>query len=130
MSMTDNIADLLTRIRNAQSCKLLNVGAPLSKLKCGILDVLKKEGYISAYLVNQEKRLIEVELKYSRFGEPAISQIHRVSKPGKRIYSSISNLLGYFNNMGIHILSTPKGIMSDRDARKLNVGGEVICKVF
>lgn len=130
MSMSDNIADLLTRIRNAQSCKLLKVQAPLSKLKCGVLDVLKREGYIVGYSVDKETRSLEVELKYSRLGESAISQIHKVSKPGKRIYSSITDLPGYFNNMGIHILSTPKGVMSDRDARKLNVGGEVICKVF
>lgn len=130
MSMSDNIADLLTRIRNAQSCKLLKVQAPLSKLKCGVLDVLKSEGYIVGYSVDKEARSIEIELKYSRLGQAAINQIHKVSKPGKRMYSSISDLPGYFNNMGIHILSTSKGVMSDRDARKLNVGGEVICKVF
>jgi len=121
---------LLTRIRNAQGCKLLKIQAPLSKLKCGVLDVLKSEGYIVGYSVDKEARSIEVELKYSRLGQAAINQIHKVSKPGKRMYSSISDLPGYFNNMGIHILSTSKGVMSDRDARKLNVGGEVICKVF
>ena len=77
-----------------------------------------------------KKRVIDISLKYSRVGEPAISEIHRVSKPGKRIYSSINDLPGYFNNMGIHILSTSHGVMSDRQAKKVNVGGEVICKVF
>ena len=103
---------------------------PASKLKCAVLDVLKGEGYIAGYTFNTEDREISVELKYSRIGKPAICEIHKVSKPGKRIYSPISNLKGYFNNMGIHILSTSKGVMSDRDAKKHNVGGEVICKVF
>jgi small subunit ribosomal protein S8 len=130
MSMSDNIADMLTRIRNGQKSKLLNVAMPASKLKCAVLDVLKGEGYIAGYTFNTEDREISVELKYSRIGKAAICEIHKVSKPGKRIYSPISNLKGYFNNMGIHILSTSKGVMSDRDAKKHNVGGEVICKVF
>ena len=130
MSMSDNIADMLTRIRNGQKSKLLNVAMPASKLKCAVLDVLKGEGYIAGYTFSTEDREISVELKYSRIGKPAICEIHKVSKPGKRIYSPISNLKGYFNNMGIHILSTSKGVMSDRDAKKHNVGGEVICKVF
>ena len=130
MSMTDNIADMLTRIRNGQKSKLLNVVLPASNLKCAVLEVLKTEGYIDGYVVDSEVKEINVELKYSRAGRPAISEIHKVSKPGKRIYSPISNLKGYFNNMGIHILSTSKGVMSDRDAKKHNVGGEVICKVF
>lgn len=130
MSMTDNIADMLTRIRNGQKSKLLSVGMPASKLKCAVLDVLKGEGYIAGYTLNVEDKEISVELKYSRIGNPAICEIHKVSKPGKRMYSPISKLKGYFNNMGIHILSTSKGVMSDRDAKKHNVGGEVICKVF
>jgi len=130
MSMSDNIADMLTRIRNGQKSKLLNVALPLSNLKCAVLDVLKSEGFIVGYTKDIEKRAINISLKYSRVGEPAISEVHKVSKPGKRIYSSIEDLPGYFNNMGIHILSTSHGVMSDRQAKKQNVGGEVICKVF
>jgi len=128
--MSDNIADMLTRIRNGQKSRLLNVGLPMSKLKCAVLDVLKNEGFIAGYTTNTEEKTIDVALKYSRVGQPAICEIHRVSKPGKRMYSSIGELPGYFNNMGIHILSTSHGVMSDREAKKLNVGGEVICKVF
>lgn len=130
MSMSDNIADMLTRIRNGQKSKLLNVALPISRLKCAILDVLKNEGYIVDYTKNEKEGIIDISLKYSRTGSPAICEIHRVSKPGKRMYSSIGDLPGYFNNMGIHILSTSHGVMSDREAKKLNVGGEVICKVF
>ena len=130
MSMSDNIADMLTRIRNGQKSKLLNVALPMSNLKCAVLDVLKSEGFIVGYTKDIEKRSINISLKYSRVGEPAISEVHKVSKPGKRIYSSIEDLPGYFNNMGIHILSTSHGVMSDRQAKKENVGGEVICKVF
>jgi small subunit ribosomal protein S8 len=128
--MSDNIADMLTRIRNGQKSRLLNVGLPMSKLKCAVLDVLKNEGYIADYTANTEEKTIDIALKYSRVGQPAICEINRVSKPGKRMYSSIGELPGYFNNMGIHILSTSHGVMSDREAKKLNVGGEVICKVF
>jgi small subunit ribosomal protein S8 len=128
--MSDNIADMLTRIRNGQKSKLLNVALPMSNLKCAVLDVLKSEGFIVGYTKDIEKRAINISLKYSRVGEPAISEVHKVSKPGKRIYSSIEDLPGYFNNMGIHILSTSHGVMSDRQAKKENVGGEVICKVF
>lgn len=130
MSMSDNIADMLTRIRNGQKSKLLNVGLPASKLKCAVLDVLKREGYVAGYTTNAEEKTINISLKYSRVGAPAISEIHRVSKPGKRMYSSIAELPSYFNNMGIHILSTSHGVMSDREAKKLKVGGEVICKIF
>ena len=96
MSMSDNIADMLTRIRNGQKSKLLNVVLPLSSLKCTVLDVLKSEGYIVDYIKDEEKRIIDISLKYSRLGESAISEIHRVSKPGKRVYSSIKDLPGYF----------------------------------
>ena len=128
--VNDTIADMLTRIRNGQKSRLLNVGLPMSKLKCAVLDVLKNEGFIAGYTTNTEEKTIDIALKYSRVGQPAICEIHRVSKPGKRMYSSIGELPGYFNNMGIHILSTSHGVMSDREAKKLNVGGEVICKVF
>ena len=130
MSMSDNSADMLTRIRNGQKSKLLNVALPMSNLKCTVLDVLKSGGFIVGYTKDVEKRVIDISWKYSRVGEQAISEIHRVSKPGKRIYSSINDLPGYFDNMGIHILSTSHGVMSDRQAKKVNVGGEVICKVL
>lgn len=132
MSMTDNIADMLTRIRNGYSSKLMSVSVPCSKLKCSILNVLQKEGYISEYRVSTEKNIshIEVDLKYSVNGKAALCEIHRVSKPGKRMYSSIDKLKGYYNNMGIYILSTSKGIISDREAHAQKIGGEVICKVF
>ena len=130
MTMSDNIADMLTRIRNGQKSRLLTVGLPTSKLKCSVLDVLAKEGYIAGYTKDDAEGTIDISLKYSRLGDPAISEIHRVSKPGKRMYSAIADLPGYYNNMGIHILSTPSGVMSDREAKKLNVGGEVICYVY
>jgi len=130
MSMTDSVADMLTRIRNGQKSKFLSVGIPASNLKCAILDVLKTEGYIGEYVVDSDRSTITVDLKYSRLGKPAICEIHKVSKPGKRVYSPIANLKGYFNNMGIHILSTSRGVMSDREAKRLHVGGEIICKVF
>lgn len=132
MSMTDNVADMLTRVRNGQKSKLMSVAIPHSRMKCAILDVLKEEGYVGEYKVTYEgnKGTIEVDLKYSATGKPVISEIQRVSKPGKRIYSAIDQLRGFCNNMGIYILSTSKGIISDRTAYNLKVGGEVICKVF
>ena len=132
MSMTDSIADMLTRIRNAQRNKLISLTLPNSKIKCAILKVLQDEGYIKEYRVVAEgnKSFIEVDLKYSSIGKPAICEIHRVSKPGKRIYSSIDKLKGYYNNMGIHIISTSKGVVSDREAYNYKIGGEIICRVF
>lgn len=133
MSMTDNIADMLTRIRNAQKSRMISMSVPHSKMKCAILDVLKEEGYIKSYIVSNVApniNEIEVALKYSVQGKPVIQEIKRVSKPGKRAYSSSSAMKGYYNGMGIYILSTPKGVLSDREARRLGVGGEVICKVF
>lgn len=132
MSMTDNVADMLTRIRNAYKSKLINVSFPSSKIKTSILDVLQKEGYIKDYVTAQKNNIsyTEVALKYSVNGDASICEIHRVSKPGKRVYSPIKDLKGYYNNMGIYILSTPYGVMSDREAHIKNVGGEVICKVF
>lgn len=133
MSMTDTIADMLTRIRNGHMTRLMFVSVPFSRTKCDILNVLKAEGYITGYDTKDVKpgiKEINVALKYSREGMPAIKEIKRVSKPGKRTYTSISDLRGYFNGMGTYILSTSKGVLSDRDARSHNVGGEVICKVF
>jgi len=132
MSMTDNIADMLTRIRNGQKSKLLTISLPHSKMKCSVLEVLKTEGYIKEFRSIFEGRIgqIEVDLKYSSNGKPVICEIQRVSKPGKRMYSSIGGLKGYYNNMGIYILSTSKGVISDREAHHYGVGGEIICKVF
>ncbi len=133
MSMTDNIADMLTRIRNAQKSKLVGMFVPHSKMKCSILEVLQEEGYISSYSVtgaSEAIKNIEVKLKYSAQGRPAIQEIKRVSKPGKRMYTSVGSMQGHYSGMGIYILSTPKGVVSDREARRLGVGGEIICKVF
>lgn len=132
MSMTDNVADMLTRIRNAYKSKLISVSFPSSKTKTSILDVLQKEGYIKSYTDIKKDNInyTEVILKYSVRGEASICEIHKVSKPGKRVYSAIKDLKGYYNNMGIYILSTPSGVMSDREAHIKNVGGEIICKVF
>lgn len=133
MSMTDTIGDMLTRIRNGQKSKLISVPVPYSKVKSEILKVLEAEGYIKGYKISDDKTgfaSIEVELKYSITGKPAICEIKRMSKPGKRMYSPIKTLRGCYNNMGIHIVSTSKGMISDRDAHRLKVGGELICKVF
>ena len=132
MAMTDTVADMLTRIRNGQKSKLINIVLPHSKLKCAILEVLKEEGYITQYnvITNNNISQIEVELKYSHKGNPAICDIQKVSKSSKRIYSPIRELKGYYNNMGIYILSTSQGVLSDRKAHQLGVGGEIICKVF
>jgi len=132
MSMTDNIADMLTRIRNAQKSKMVSMSVPHSKMKCSILDVLREEGYISSYSVadmGRNIKSIEVDLKYSARGNPAIQEIKRVSKPGKRTYTH-AGMQGHYNGMGIYILSTSKGVLSDRAAHALGIGGEVICKVF
>ena len=133
MSMTDPLADMLTRIRNGQKTKLLFVPVPHSAAKCDVLEVLQKEGYISGYSVKDVRdgiKEIEVKLKYASNGDPTIKEITRVSKPGKRAYTAIRDLQGYYNGMGIYILSTSHGIISDRAARLQGVGGEIICKVF
>ena len=131
--MTDTIADMLTRIRNAQQRRLVSVAIPYSNFKSKILDVMQAEGYIGAYEKKDLKNNIanlEVSLKYSNGGVPVIQEIHRVSKCGCRVYSNIDDLPGFYNNLGTIILSTSKGVMSDRQARQEGVGGEVICKMF
>jgi small subunit ribosomal protein S8 len=131
MSMTDPIADMLTRIRNAQSNRFATVDVYGSKFAKSILEVLKKEGYIKAYtdLVNERGiKMCQVELKYDA-GQPVISEIKRISKPGRRTYSPIEAMPKIMNGLGIAILSTSKGVMSDADARQARVGGEVICHV-
>ena len=130
--MNDPLGDMLTRIRNAQERGKSKVSCPASKLRFRVLDVLKQEGYIRDYSTVQmgkAKAEIEIELKYFD-GAPVIREIHRVSKPGRRIYASVDSLPTVYNGLGISIVSTPKGVMSDNDARAQNVGGEVICTVF
>ncbi len=133
MTMTDTLADMLTRIRNGQKTKLMFVSMPYSRAKNDILKVLQEEGYIASFKVSDVRsgiKAIEVVLKYASNGQPAIKEITRVSKPGKRAYTAIEALPGYYNGMGLYVLSTSKGIVSDREARRIGVGGEVICKVF
>lgn len=127
MSMSDPLGDLLTRIRNGQQAKLATVASPNSRLRRSVLDVLKKEGYIRGY--NAAEREISIELKYAE-GQPAIRIIKRVSTPGRRVYSSVKDLRLVRSGLGITILSTPHGVMTDHDARKENVGGELLCEVF
>ena len=132
MSMSDPLSDLLTRIRNGQRAHLPSVASPASKLRVRVLDVLKREGYIREYSVRDLERgksELTVELKYHD-GAPLIREINRVSKPGCRVYSSIKDLPRVYNGLGIAILSTPRGVLSDGEARTANVGGEVLCTVF
>ena len=132
MSFTDPIADMITRIRNAQLRTLNKVSIPNSKFRAKILDVLKEEGYISDYKFLTDKRnkgSLLVDLKYSN-GLPVIQEISRVSKPGRRIYTRAGSIPKIKNGLGIVIVSTSMGIMSDNDARSKNIGGEIICRVF
>ncbi|MBI1182555.1 MAG: 30S ribosomal protein S8 [Alphaproteobacteria bacterium] len=131
MAISDPIGDMLTRIRNAQLRRKSTVRVPASKLRERVLEVLKSEGYIRAYErheLDSNKAEIEVSLKYHE-GEPVIRTIARVSTPGRRVYSSVGNLPRVANGLGISIISTPKGVMSDNQARAANVGGEVLCTV-
>ncbi len=130
MSLSDPIGDMLARIKNAQVRNHSKVSLPSSKFKAKIADVLKSEGYIIDYKINEEKKpLIEINLKYNS-GNPVINTIERISKPGRRIFSSASSLPKINNGLGIAIVSTPQGVMTDVDARKKKLGGEIICKVF
>ena len=132
MSLTDPIADMITRIRNAQLRKSSKVSIPNSKFRAKILDVLKEEGYISDYKFLTDKKnkgSLLVDLKYSN-GQPVIKEISRVSKPGRRIYTRAESIPKIKNGLGIVIVSTSMGIMSDNDARSKNIGGEIICRVF
>ena len=132
MTMTDPLGDMLTRIRNAQMRQKSTVSTPASKLRGRVLDVLQEEGYIRGYaMVDYEggKSEYEIELKYFD-GQPVIKSLQRVSKPGRRVYSSVRSLPTIANGLGVTILSTPKGVMSDSRARNENVGGEILCNVF
>jgi small subunit ribosomal protein S8 len=130
--MTDPIADMLTRIRNANAIRRDRVSMPASKMKVGIAEALKAEGFIESYEVVEGKPSSElvVMLKYGPDGERVIRSVERVSKPGCRVYSRAQELPRVVRGLGIYVLSTPQGIVSDRNARKLNVGGEVLCKVY
>ena len=132
MSFVDPIGDMITRIRNAQLRALNNVIIPSSKFRAKILDVLKQEGYIANYKISSDSKKREsllVDLKYSN-GIPVIKEIKRVSKPGRRIYAKASSIGKIQNGLGLAIVSTSMGIMSDNDARTKNIGGEIICRVF
>jgi small subunit ribosomal protein S8 len=132
MSINDPLGDMLTRIRNAQMRSKNKVSTPASKLRERVLDVLTEEGYIRGYArvdYDSGKSEFEIELKYFD-GEPVIKDIKRVSTPGRRVYSSVKDLPTVANGLGVAILSTPKGVMSDSRARNENVGGEILCNVF
>ena len=131
MAVTDPLGDLLTRIRNGQRARKDSVLTPASKLRARVLDVLQREGYIRGYSEEQMGPAagIRIELKYFE-GQPAIKHVARVSKPGRRIYSGAQELPRVRNGLGITIVSTPRGVLSDAEAREANVGGEVLCKVF
>lgn len=132
MTMTDPVADMLTRIRNAIRTKRKTVRIPKSKLKIGIADVLKKEGYIEGFETVEEgvQGALDLKLKYGPDGEVVINRIERQSKPGRRLYGGIEDLKPVLNGLGIAVLSTSKGILSDREARRQKVGGEILCTVW
>jgi small subunit ribosomal protein S8 len=132
MNLSDPLGDLLTRIRNGHAARQTQIVVTYSKLHENVLEVLKREGYIRAWATQDVRpgvRAIRVELKYSD-GEPAIREISRVSRPGRRVYSKIRDLPKVYAGLGVSILSTPRGVMSDAEARAANVGGEVLCRVF
>jgi len=132
MTLVDPIGDMLTRIRNGQMRSLNKINIPFSNFRLKILEVLKKEGYIIDFNIDNGKkkiRFLSVDLKYYE-GQPVIKEIKRVSKPGRRVYSRATSIPKVLNGLGVAILSTSKGVMSDTDAIKNNLGGEIICKVF
>ena len=132
MSFADPVGDMITRIRNAQMRTLNNVSIPSSKFRAKILDILKQEGYISNYKFlsdSNNKGTLVVDLKYNN-GLPVIKEIKRVSKPGRRIYAKADSIAKIQNGLGLAIVSTSQGIMTDNDARSKNIGGEIICRVF
>ena len=132
MSMTDPLGDMLTRIRNGQQARKDSVLTPASKLRARVLDVLQREGYIRGYSDADSQTAqasLRIDLKYFE-GQPAIQHVARVSKPGRRVYSGAQELPRVRNGLGIVIVSTPKGVLSDAEARDQNVGGEVLCQVF
>jgi small subunit ribosomal protein S8 len=132
VAMSDPLGDMLTRIRNGQMAQKTSIQAPASKLRERVLEVLQREGYIRGYEAAgglPGRRELKIELKYHN-GEPVIRELRRVSKPGRRIYAGLKELPKVYNGLGIAILSTPRGVMSDSEAREARVGGEVLCTVF
>jgi small subunit ribosomal protein S8 len=132
MTMTDPLGDMLTRIRNGQRARLSAISSPVSQLRVNVLDVLTREGYIRGFAeadADAGRKALRIELKYHE-GEPAIREIRRISKPGRRVYSKVADIPRVYNGLGISILSTPRGVLSDNEARAANVGGEVLCRVF
>lgn len=132
MSFSDPLGDMLTRIRNGQQAKKMAVVSPASSLRANVLEVLKDEGYIRGYFCEKGdtgKEQIRIELKYYE-NKPVIQRLERVSKPGRRVYMKIKDLKPVNNGLGVLVLSTPKGVLSDGKARELNVGGEILCSVF
>ena len=131
MAVTDPLGDMLTRIRNGQQARKDSILTPASKLRARVLDVLQREGYIRGYSEDAEAvhPALRIDLKYFE-GQPAIQYVQRVSKPGRRVYSGAKELPRVRNGLGITIVSTPKGVLSDAEARDQNVGGEVLCQVF
>jgi len=132
MSVTDPIADMLTRLRNALSARHPKVDIPASNLKVELARILKEEGYINTYRVADEdgKRVIKLYLKYQSDSSPVISRIERVSKPGRRVYTGSKEVPAVIGGMGINVLTTPKGVMTGKKARKEGVGGEILCNVW
>lgn len=132
MSVTDPLGDMITRIRNGQKAGLSKITSPKSRLRVNVLAVLKKEGYIRNYQAVQDepgKDTLNIELKYFE-GQPAIREITRVSKPGRRIYVGVVDIPTVYNGLGVAILSTPQGVMTDSEARAAHTGGELLCRVF
>lgn len=132
MSMSDPLGDMITRIRNAQRSRHTMCVAPASKLRADVLEALKREGFIRGFAAEELRpgvAQLRIELKYAE-GEPVIKEITRVSKPGRRVYSKIKELPRVYAGLGVSILSTPRGVLSDGEARAANVGGEVLCRVF
>ena len=132
MAFTDPVGDMFSRIRNAQMRSLNSVEIPSSNFRKNILEILKNEGYIKDYFIGKSennKISLRINLKYYE-GDPVIKEIKRISKPGRRVYSRANSLPKVMNGLGLAIISTPKGVMSDTEARKQNIGGEIICRVF
>lgn len=132
MSMSDPLGDMLARIKNGQMARLSTVNSPSSSLRNNVLEVLKREGYIRDYTVSKSdngQAAVDIELKYHE-GQPVIRKLSRVSKPSRRVYSKVTDLQTVFNGLGVAILSTPKGVMTDHEARAANVGGEILCEVM
>ena len=132
MTLTDPIGDMFSRIRNGQMRSLNSINIPSSNFRQNILKILKNEGYINDYFIDKSEKNkvnLKINLKYYE-GDPVIKEIKRISKPGRRVYSRANSIPKVMNGLGLAIISTPKGVMSDTEARKNNVGGEIICRVF